>query len=457
MKRKAFSFLVVMILLTALAIAAIWTLITPMYQARGEVQIRPIIPRLVFHTDDNGPIPFYEGFVNTQVAIMRSPNVLHRVLDQGDVQQTKWYKEPKQSLKQRLTGQTNSPMERLKAALSVQPRRSTEIMDVSFSCAIAQDAVVIANAVLDQYMRYVDDSASGRKKEEDRKREALYTRLNGEIEVLEFAINALSRKLGTATPQERISAMRLNLDGTEARIDELKMSIAMLDAQVNKAGQAGSNEVMIASKEEQPPYHRDVVWDTLYANIRVIRHQIANSHLGPEHPDMIQLMQYLSSTEELLRLREAQLDERGPGQSEGSAPVASPVPGVPELAGVLLSPQDRLEQAQQELLLLEEQYAKDKKSFDELFAIAQEFDSRDAALRHKRELFDQVRQIREQKRIESNVAGSIRVLTNAFAPLRPHNDRRIHLTAGALGLLLVVGVGTAWLGRTPPVEHSRNQ
>jgi len=455
MKRKALSFLLVMVLLTALAIAAIWTLITPMYQARGEVQIRPIIPRLVFHTDDNGPIPFYEGFVNTQVAIVRSPQVLDRVLDQTDVQQTKWYKNPGKSLKQRLTGQMDSPKDRLKDALSVRPRRCTELMDVSFSCASAQDAVVIVNAVLDQYMSYVEYAASGQKKEEDSKRETLYVRLNGEIEVLEFAINAISRKLGTATPQERISAMRLNLDETEARIDELKLSIAMLGAQVKKAGVAESNEVMITRKEEWPAYYRDVVWDTLYANIRVIRHQIATSRLDPEHPNVMQLMKYLRSTEELLRLREAQLDERGPGKSEGTVPVASSVPGVPELARMLLSPQQQLDQDKRALTLLEEQYMKDKKSFDELFAIAHEFRNRNAALGHKRELFDQVREVREHKRIESGVAGSIRVLTKAFAPSKPHNDRRIHFTAIALGLLLIVGTGTAWLGRAPAGERRR--
>ena len=455
MRRKALSFLLVMVLVTALAIAAIWTLITPMYRARAEVQIRPIIPRLVFHTDGNGPIPFYEGFVNTQVAIMRSPQVLDRVLDQTDVQRTEWYRNPGKSLKQRLTGQTDSPKERLKDALSVQPRRRTEIMDVSFSCAIAADGVVIANTVLDQYMKYVDDAASSQKNEEDRQREALYTRLNSEIEVLEFEINRLSQQLGTATPQERISAMRLNLDETEARIDELKLSTAMLEAQITKAGVAESNEVMITRKEEQPAYHRDVVWDTLYANIRVIRHQIATSRLDPEHPDMMQLMKYLRSTEELLRLREAQLDERGPGHSEGTVSVALSLPGIPELEGLLMSPKQHLAQAKQQLLLLEEQHGKDKTSFDGLFAIAQDFETQNIALRHKRELFDQVREVREHKRIESGVAGSIRVLTKAFAPSRPHNDHRIHLTAIAMGLLLVVAVGTAWLGRTPAGERSR--
>ena len=148
--RFKWTIMVVFILVAAPVIAAVWTQVIPQYRARGEVQIRPIIPRLIFRTDDNGSVPFYEGFVNTQVAVMRSPQVLNRVLEQTDVRQTKWFREPKKSLMQRLTGQTDPPMERLKDALSVQPRRATEIMDVSFSCASVGDAVAIVNAVLDR-------------------------------------------------------------------------------------------------------------------------------------------------------------------------------------------------------------------------------------------------------------------------------------------------------------------
>ncbi|MBW7992538.1 MAG: hypothetical protein FVQ84_21330, partial [Planctomycetes bacterium] len=66
----------VFFLVAALVIAAIWTQLIPEYRAEAEIRVRPIIPHLVFRTEDNGMIPLYESFMNTQVAIMRGSTVL---------------------------------------------------------------------------------------------------------------------------------------------------------------------------------------------------------------------------------------------------------------------------------------------------------------------------------------------------------------------------------------------
>ncbi len=140
-------------------IVVIWTQIIPQYQARAEIRVRPIIPRLVFKTDENGAIPFYDSFVNTQVSLIRSMTVLQRVLDQEEIQKTQWYKGPAESLMQRVRGDTTPPMEKLRDVLSVRPRPRTEIIDVSFLDASAKDAKLIVDAVLQQYLKYVGESS----------------------------------------------------------------------------------------------------------------------------------------------------------------------------------------------------------------------------------------------------------------------------------------------------------
>jgi hypothetical protein len=42
--------LAVFVATAAPAVAAIWVLVTPLYEARAEIRVRPIIPRLVFKT-----------------------------------------------------------------------------------------------------------------------------------------------------------------------------------------------------------------------------------------------------------------------------------------------------------------------------------------------------------------------------------------------------------------------
>jgi uncharacterized protein involved in exopolysaccharide biosynthesis len=146
--------MVVFLLVAAPAIAAIWTLVVPKYRAQAELRVRPILPYLVFQTEDSGKIPLYDSFVNTQVAIIMSETVLQRVLDQPVIRDTQWYKNPPKSLIGQLRGLPPSPIDRLKGALSARPLRDTEIIDVSFIDSSAEEAQLIANTVLEQYISH---------------------------------------------------------------------------------------------------------------------------------------------------------------------------------------------------------------------------------------------------------------------------------------------------------------
>ena len=82
--RFKWTIVLAFVLVAAPAVTAIWMFTVPKYTAKGEIRVRPIIPQLVFRTEDNGAIPFYQSYLNTQVAVMRSPAVLDKVLDQED-------------------------------------------------------------------------------------------------------------------------------------------------------------------------------------------------------------------------------------------------------------------------------------------------------------------------------------------------------------------------------------
>ena len=100
--RFKWTIMAIFVLLAAPAIVAIWTQVTPKYQARAAIQISPIIRHLVFPTEDTGLMPLYDSFVNTQAVIIRGPMVLQRVLERPEVQATKWFRDPRPSLMQLL-------------------------------------------------------------------------------------------------------------------------------------------------------------------------------------------------------------------------------------------------------------------------------------------------------------------------------------------------------------------
>jgi succinoglycan biosynthesis transport protein ExoP len=453
--RFKWTLLAVSILVAAPIIAAVWTQIVPEYQARAEIRVRPIIPRLVFRTEDSGPIPFYESFVNTQVSLIRSLTVFQRVLDQQDVQQTKWYRNPSRSLVQRLRGNPDPPMDRLRDSLSVRPRPRTEIIDVSFTDPSAKDAKLIVDAVLDQYMKHIAEKS-------DATEDSLYNQLVGQCKTLQNEIQGrettcaeLRKSLGTEVPQELISSKRLRIDQTQARLSELRNSIALLEWQMKQAIPGDSNDVPAAASggmQKQPKYHEDAEWRRLDLDVRTIQHQIANSVYGPNHPDAVRAEKDLKFAQELVRLREAQLDDQWRDRPRNAAGVAMTITGASGLGSQREFPslEYQLAQAKSEEQLLQTELEKQQAEFKGLFESAQLLEKDNNELRQKRELFDAVRQRLDQKNIERNVPGSIEV-ERAYSPSRPYNDRRIVFTAMALFLGLGLGGGVAFL------RASRNQ
>jgi len=103
----------------------------------------------------------------------------------------------------------------------------------------------------------------------------------------------------------------------------------------------------------------------------------------------------------------------------------------------VISVEHQLARAKKEEQLLRAEYEKEQAEFRELLATAQLLEKENNNLKHKRDLFDAVRQRLDQKNMERNVIGPVEVLTRAFVPSEPHHDRRMLFTA----IALVVGLG----------------
>jgi polysaccharide biosynthesis transport protein len=454
MFRFKWTAVLVFVLVAAPLIAAIWTQVVPKYQARAEVRIRPIIPRLVFRTEDNGMIPLYSDFVNTQVSVMRGMTVLQRVLARPDVQATQWYKNPPKSLVQRLQGNPISTMERLRDDLSAQPRNRTEIIDVSFTAVSPKEAKLITEAVLDEYKKYTTEKANATEDTLYRQLVDQYNLLQDQITSHENVCAKLRKSLGTENPQDVVSTKRARLDETQARLDDLQQKIAVLQWQLKQAGPNDANAALIDANgvvQNQPKYYQDQEWRKLDLNLKTIRHNIANSILTPKNPDMIRMEKDKDFAEQLLDQREKQLDEQwrdrlssaSGGPIDATAGNASSQPTIPV--------EQQLAQAKEQQNLLLAEINKQKTDLDSLFGNVQLLEKESSALQHSRELFDAVRQRLDQKRMEQNVPGSIEVPAEAFVPSQPYNDRRMVFTAMALCMALGMGGAAAFL------RASRNQ
>lgn len=462
--RYKWTILIVCVLVAAPIIAGIWTQIIPEYRARAEVRIEPIIPYLVFRTEDNGAIPRYESFVNTQVSIMRNPKILQRVLLREEVRETQWYKNVPETLVARLRQVQVPHAERLRDNLSVRPRRRTEIIDVSFTEISANDAKVIVNAVLDEYI--IDNGKRVSKESTD-----LYRQLVDRRDVLQATIDGqsgvlakLRRDLGTGTPEELISGKRVRLDTMKAQLAELRQNIDILEWEKTRLNEleeaarsaADGNDLMtpsLAGEQRQRLYHEDAEWLRLDLSVRAIQHQITNSIYGPNHPGMQKLENTLAFAEANCRQRETQLDEQWqalPRSADGIALTAASAAGL-SYEGKRRALEYQLDRTKKQMQLLDKELKEEQGEFGTLFTSAQLLAKENKELQRKRKILDAVEQRIDQKDMERQVQARIEVLTGAFVPSRPDKDRRVVFTAMALVCGLGFGGGVAFL------RASRNQ
>jgi uncharacterized protein involved in exopolysaccharide biosynthesis len=386
-------------------------------------------------------IPLYESFMNTQVSIMKSLTVLQRVLDQQAVQDTQWYKNPPILLIKRLRKKTPAPpVERLRNFLSIQPRPKSEIIDVVFTDSSPKDAKIIVDAVLEQYMQYIGERSDATKDALYRQLVEQHKSLEREIKGREHIIAQLHKSLGTGTPQELISGKRDHLDDTQARISEVKQNIAVLEWERKELDDLMKKEITLERNdapvdspirvERKPKYHEDSEWRALDINVRTIQHNIDASELEPNNPELNRATKDMEFAKELLRLREAQLDEQWHDRQKNTdKQQIIPSASEPDYEEELKSLKHQLAKTKYEQQLLLQEFKKQQAEFRELFETAQLLERENNSLQHKRELFNAVRQRLNQKNIERNVPGSIEVLTRAFAPSEPYKDRRILYTA----------------------------
>jgi hypothetical protein len=279
--------------------------------------------------------------------------------------------------------------------------------------------------------------------------------LDNEIKGQEMISAELSRRLGTGTPQELISGKRVRLASAQARLNEKRQNISVLEWKrkkledlIKQAITNDSNDVP-ARMEKQPKYYEDAEWRKLDIAVRTHRHNIENRSLSPNHPDAIREAKDMKFTEELLRLREAQLDEQWRERPTNKAGVPITIAGAvgPGYEEELRTLERQLAQIKYEEQLLLTEFKKQQADFQELFQSAQLLEKENNALQHKRELFSAVRQRLDQKNMERNVPGPIEVLTRASVSSEPYKDRRILFTAMALVLGLGMGGVAAFLNK----------
>ncbi len=452
--RNRWLILGVFALTFALTAPWIWLFVKPMYQARAIVQVSSSVPRIVFNTENNGMIPLYQSYLNTQVSKIRGRKVIERVLDHPMVQKTSWYRHKPLTLRSMLGGEPPSRMELLREVLEVAPRRNTELIDVSMLTLEPTDAKAIVDVVVDEYRRVADEEMEEHERQVFEKLRAERRALQNEIEGQTESIGNISKRVGTSDPdivRAQLAEQRSVLSSERERLSRThemtRWELEWFDRVSNPDASPKDSGAAVAGEGERGKLELrvsdDPEWRRLSLELEKLRHDlnVARQQFGDFHPRIKELVAGVEHGESILQQREQQVLE----QWHRAPHLMDAVAGRTDFSSTRLSLERTVQRQAKELELIDQQLRELEQDQEQKGELAKQLARYDQQLRHKRELFEAVHQRLTALEMEEKAPGRISIADYAVTSTLPDHDRRGLLTALAFGFAAALALAVGYL------------
>ena len=444
--RYKWTVLGVSVLLAGATLPLIWTLITPEYVSTATLQVRSHVPRFISHTEETGQIPTrqYEQYLLSQVAIMQNPTVLQRVLERPDVQRTAWYTQPA-SPRERWLESPSQPLPRLMETLSIEPIRKTELISIAMRSRHPHDAQVIANAVLDEYLKFAREQFS----EEDRQLldelETEEQKLRADISFSERVVAEARRELLTGSPDELLAQRWARVDELQADVDDLDFGIKTRERQLGALTPPNTAAHPDEADETATgiAYARDPEWLRLQSAQRNAQQQLELDRMrfGPKSDRMMRSEKAAAAAQLALEQRERHLDQL----ASVPVPVAAGQTGQETLATNPQALQSEIDNLQFLKQLKHARADELRDSFEREFNRSESLRTHSEELQRNKEKLHSVLNRREEVLEKGRVPASIRTIGRAMLPTEPKHDKRLKLSAAALIGALGAGLACAYV------------
>jgi capsular exopolysaccharide synthesis family protein len=423
----------------------VWKFLRPTYKAIAVIEIQPTRPRIAFSTEDNGAVHFYQQFLGTQVRKLESGSVIERVMQREDVLATSLFYDPVDYPEWLIDVlKPKSPSRLLIDGLEVIAD-GTRLVNVEMTLPNAQDAAVIANAFVDEYLALTSESEESDDTALLSERRRLETRLAAEIEALQGKADEYRKNLRAVSPDELVDQQRLYLNELAQRRDELNLDLAasrrllMRLQKLQQDATAGGDEHAAAAIR----YSDDGEWRDLDNELAEAQFEVesAADQYGAAHPKMVALRKRVEYLRTQIRNRETELDMAPPmpaiarGSNEGTT-------ATPE------SLQFEIETLETRLQILGSLIQEKTNEFTKDFDTAGALEQTLRQLSSTRAQHDSVKSRLEQQEVERYAPALIRLDSRAGVPHAKYSDPRRKMSLAALFSALLVaaaaGLARAW-------------
>lgn len=274
------------VLLAVAAGSIAWILSIPLYQAEAWLRIEDRRPFVAFPEYGDSRL-----FVQTQVELIKSPLVLGQVLSEPEIAQLPDLRE------------SLSPIDWLSERLMVAPVGSSELYRISFYGPDPESAALVANAVMDVYLKFHSDQAAmdtqrvielldkekeRRVRELERLKENVRTLtkqatgkdpvfVNPGIVMTQTPLGALQDRLATAEVERQLLEARVSVTRESLEAEEFEVPASLVEQGVAADPTVQSMQMQIAQTRQQLLEYERVARDPEKSgSVRMLQRKLQN-------------------------------------------------------------------------------------------------------------------------------------------------------------------------------------
>jgi Mrp family chromosome partitioning ATPase/uncharacterized protein involved in exopolysaccharide biosynthesis len=393
-----------------------YKLAPPLFATTAQIQIKPILPRILYENEQNSAIPRFDNFVESQLSLIRS----NRVIDAA-MQRPEW-KDKK------VTPPTNSEMY---TGMSAWRTKNGEVLSVYMEHRNPRVAFMcvqtIVKTYVDMYVTADNQSLANRLEVLENRR----TELTKERDELQAKILAMAQEYGSGSLEPIYHAKLSELNKLDSELNRIRLAIAHIDA---AAAQPDSQPQAAAPLTPLTPELAAMESSDVRAQLRSVRAAQFEleglvARLGARH---IQVVEQRRVVEQL----QMNLEEAMRAYELSRTGGVGPDGGKLELVS-LRNSEKRIQQLYD--ALKEETVALGRKQL-QIDALRGEVTTVSGRLKEVDNRIDQIN-------VESALSGRISVITYGDPPKTPVKDRRTAFAAagglggGAIGPALLILLG----------------
>lgn len=264
----------------------------PLYNSYAQVRVRPVLPRVMYPTDQNSMMPMFESFVRSQVALIGSRRVIDHAIEHEDWQP---YAE----------GSVDDQVAEFSETLIVDHPRHTELINITFPNPDPRKSQAAVSAIVHAYKDLygeVNEESSGLRQQTLQQRRLS---LENQLDSLEDQIAAVAGQFGPEGLTQMHQLKVQELGKLEQKLNSLEIARAVAEGRENKVD-ASTRQKM--SSEDLSAEQIGVVDNAMSRLLQEKRKQEAVMEelaqtLGSSHRRMVKARSQLDSIDKAITER----------------------------------------------------------------------------------------------------------------------------------------------------------